>query len=128
MKILGLTFLFIYFRIYLDPMQPAPKLSPDHECLYKMGGFLNWMGPDMVQFMNLLVVLKGKPMTVGSPIVGKPQDTPSSHLQCQHVHLGHKPSTESAESHENPVGFRKKKPADKILYILFIYIYIYTLY
>ena len=85
-----------------------------------MGGFLNWMGPDMVQFIDVLVVLKGKPMTVGSPIVGKPQDTPSSHLQCQHVHVGHKPSTESAESHENPFGFRKK---ENRLTKYFIYIY-----
>ena len=77
----------------------------------------------MVQFIDVLVVLKGKPMTVGSPIVGKPQDTPSSHLQCQHVHVGHKPSTESTESHENPFGFRKKENR-----LTKYYIYIYTHY
>lgn len=48
-------------------MRPAPKLSPDYEYLYKMGGFLNWMGPNMVQFIDLLVVFERETNGSGVP-------------------------------------------------------------
>ena len=121
MRKLGIMFLFIY----LDPMRPAPKLSPDYEYLYKMGGFLNWMGPDMVQFIDLLVVFQRETTGSGVPHFRNPK-MPQVRIYSASMCIW---VTNLQLNLLDPMKIRldlgRKKTADNILYI---YIYIkYTI-